>query len=256
MPLSHPKRPSARRSFIISPYSPDRDGKLIAALPTRCPKGVEADTPCAIKAKGWRKRKTGPGFPLRVLWCKSHNEHFTLYPPGYAPYQRAPVLRLAPDGARVLDEEGKALAGAKSFEGTLFEAVIEARQKRPWARNSNKGVPDRWWSTQGRHLALALRLTGVSESTDERLQETLAMVLGVRQLVIHEVAQRPKRGYEERGKAAWSVLRLVPRGRIRALRLLLCGYLIGKWGEPWSWDPRRGALERLPFRFAGTAAPT
>ena len=256
MALSQAKRPSARRSFIISPYSPDRDGKLIAALATRCPKGVEADTACTIKAKAWRKRKTGPGFALRVVRCKTHNEHFTLYPPGYAPYQRAPVLHLAPDGARILGEEGKALAGAKSFEGTLFEAVLDARQKRPWARNSNKGVPDRWWNTQGRHLALALGLTGISESTDERLKEKLAMVLGVPQLVIHEVAQRPKPGYEERGKAVWSVLRRVPRGRGGALRLLLCGHLIGRWGEPWNWDPRRGALERLPFRFAGTAAPT
>jgi hypothetical protein len=45
-------------------------------------------------------------------------------------------------------------------------------------------------------------------------------------------------------------------GQSRALRLLLCGHLIGQWGEPWSWDPRRRVLERLPFRLGATAAPT
>ena len=253
--VSQVRRRSARRSFIVSPYRPGPEGQMLAEIPTRCPEGAEESTECAIGRKDRRKRKTGPGFPLAVMSCKTHEACFTLYPPGYAPFLRAPVVRLAPDGSAILDEDAKALRGTKSFEGTAFQAVVDAMQGRAWARNSAAGVPDRWWSTQGRQITAALRLTGICPSTDERLEAELALILGVPQIFLRQEARRPKPGYRERGEAAWRILRRVPRGRSRALRLLACGCRIGRWGEPWVWEPRRRSLERTPFRFDRTAAP-
>jgi hypothetical protein len=74
--------------------------------------------------------------------------------------------------------------------------------------------------------------------------------------LIRQAAQEELSGYQARGTAVWRVLRRAHRGRSLALRLLLCGYLIGRWGEPWTWDPKRRTLERLPFLAGSTAAPT
>jgi hypothetical protein len=191
-----------------------------------------------------------------VVQCVKHRKHFTLYPPGYAPYQRLPVVQLAPDGSAKRDQQGKALTGASAFEGTVFQAALDAKQGHAWARNSERGVPDLWWNTQRRHLALALRLTGVSDGVDDALREQLRAALGVDPFVIRGEARRELSGYQARGCAVWRVLRKVPRGRGRASRLLLCGHLVAQWGEPWSWNPARRTLERLPFLAGSTAAPT
>ena len=45
---------------------------------------------------GWRDRKTGPEHPLRVVRCLTHENAFTLYPEGFVPYGRVPVLVVKP----------------------------------------------------------------------------------------------------------------------------------------------------------------
>ena len=91
-------------NFIVTPYFHTRDG-LHAALPARCPAHIDADTPCTIRVHAWRHRKTGPAFPLRIAKCETHRAYFTLYPHGFSPYARDPVIRCAPDGTTILPEE-------------------------------------------------------------------------------------------------------------------------------------------------------
>jgi hypothetical protein len=209
-----------------------------------------------VRKKSTRARKTGPGFPLSVLKCHTHAEHFTVYPPGYAPYQRVPVLALSPDGAAILGEDQKAAKGPAVFEGSIFGAALDARRRRAWARSSEGGAPERWWSTQGRHLDLALRLTGISRSVSERTRELVAAVLGVALLFLREGAREELHGYHERGTAVSKILSKVRGGRQRALRLLVAGHLVGCWGRPRSSDRRGRTLEDLPFPVSGTPAPT
>jgi hypothetical protein len=187
---------------------------------------------------------------LVVVRCATHRKHFTLYPPGYGPYLRKPVVDLAADGTEPLGPAGSPL---HAFEGTLFDAALDAAEGKAWARDSHRAQmpPELWWSTQGRHLALTVRFLGLVAGMQASLREAIAAVLGVDLLLLHELARTVARtpGYRAKGRAILEVLGRVVSRRDRAHRLLHCAYLIGHVSLPLLWDARRRVLERLPFPF-------
>lgn len=244
MPTSYPDAPRSHRPFIVTPYVVGSGGKLEPEMPSACTKGASAGEWCRLSMHHWRKRKTGPGHPLAVIACRTHDVGFTLYPPGYGPYRRQPLQRLSPDG-RALGVETD--PDAAELAGTLFEAASDARAGRAWARAGDAGdrLPERWWSTQGRHLGLAARLVGIASELAEKMRERVAAVLSVGTLALMEKSKA--RGYREIGEAVCAVLAAVGRGPRRSRQLLLCGHLVGRWGEPMHWDARSGVLRRSPF---------
>ena len=252
VPLFHAVRPSARRVFISAAYTLDDCGVLRVELPCSCPLRQASDPPCKIARHQERQRKTGPGFALVVAVCRTHRKHFTLYPPGYPPYRREPLVELAPDGSEPL---GEASTASSHFEGTLFQAAFDARDGKAWARNSHAGVEDRWWATQLRHLDLSLRIVGLHRGLTDQERETIAATLGVDQLMLREHATRTT-GYRARGAAVAELLERLPRGPRRQLSLLHSGHVIGHWAEPVSWDHRRSVFEGVPFRAPGIEHPT
>jgi hypothetical protein len=189
-----------------------------------------------------------------VVKCYTHGIFFTLYPPGFGPYQRKPILQLTPEGRPVLHE--KTDEPLPDFHGTLFQAALDGAKRKPWARNSDGEIPDSWWSTQGRHLLLALQLLGLLRTTTDRVRETIAAVLSVACLLLRDESRAIDTGYQGRGRAVCTVLEALTGGEVRAIRLLFCGYVTGKWGRPWIWDASRRCLETLPFPAMGTTAPT
>ena len=246
MPASYLDAQRSHRPFIVTPYVARTDGELEAQMPSSCPRGAGAVEPCRLSLHHRRSRKTGPEHPLAVIACRTHGVAFTLYPPGYGPWRRQSVERLSPDGRALgveIDLE------AAEFAGTLFEAAADARAGRAWARDGGASdrPPERWWSTQGRHLALAARLVGVAAELCDKTRERLAAVLSVGTLLLRDKAKA--RGYRAIGDAVCSVLTALGRGPRRARRLLLCGHLVGCLGEPMYWDARRGVLHRSPFRL-------
>jgi hypothetical protein len=250
MPESYPTRPSARRPFVVTPYVLVADGNLVPELPDRCPRAeTTTGSRCRISAHHYRKRKTGPGFPLMVARCGEHGCAFTLYPPGYAPYRRQAVVRVGPDGAGMDDDEPETLE--RKFESTLFEAAVDASGGHAWAREPVDGLSEQWWSTQGRHLSLASRIVGVARDLSDRVREAVAAALPVDTLSLRELAHSV--GYRARGRSVCTVLRRLHSAAVAAVRLLRCGHLIGHWGEPLHWDPKRHVLERDPFPLASTA---
>ena len=222
-------------------------------MPLRCPRCAKDGQPCNIRTHHSRKRKTGPGFPVTVARCKTHRKHFTLYPPGFGPYDRKPVIRCAPDGAAVPPEgSSKHLT---EFEDTLFHAAVEAKKGCAWARNSERGVPTHWWTTQLRHLALGARLLGLAHDLGDRVRDSIAATLRIPGLLLRE--HGVARGYRAIGAAICTVLEKLGGGASdRALRLLHCRHLADDRPCPRTWDPMRKRFERLPFRHSGTAAPT
>lgn len=254
MALSHTQRPRARRDFIVTPYYPDASATLEPLRPTLCP-WMSSKESCSLSEHHRRERKTGPCFPLVVLVCRVHGHAFTLYPPGHAPYQRWAVLRLGPDGSVVVGEGEREKLW--EYESTLFEAARWARAGRAGGRESGVDPPELWWSTQGRHLQLAARLVGVSRGQDRRDRDTVAETLAVDALLLHEQARlvvtRP--GYRILGQAICRVLGALRGGALRARRLLLCGYLVGHWGEPLHWDAVRRCFRRSPFPPLPSARP-
>lgn len=227
---------------------------MVPCMPTCCPVGaIGGGEACSISAHHWRNRKTGPPFALLVARCRIHGCAFTLYPPGFAPYRRQTLLRVSPQGEPIL---GVGRSSPEVLSSTLFEAAADSCRGRPWARDSGdeEDLPERWWGTQGRHLKLAAALVGVARSLSAKVRESIATMLSVPALMLYERSR--SRGYRAIGCCVCEVLeRLLTRGR-RVFALLVCGHLIGHWGEPLWWDAHRGLVERSPFCATGTTAMT
>ena len=223
---------------------------MVASVPKCCPRHlVDGRRPCSMRVVHIRTRKTGPPHPLAVARCATHGVAFTLYPAGYAPYQRQPTLGLAPDGSAVEPDSSSPHDPLDaSFSTSLFEAALDASKGHAWARDSAASpgvIPDRWWSTQCRYLARAACLLALSATTSELTCTTIAMLLSVELIVL-----RPPlgaQGYRALGGAIRRVLEQIRGGARRALRLLYCGHVAGLWGEPLHWDAGRDAYERSPF---------
>jgi hypothetical protein len=99
-----------REPFLCAPYVADEKGKFHPAEKiTQCPwaRGSER---CRLRKHDFRKRKTGPGIPLRILRCQSHGRHFTVYPIGHVPYGRQPVVAVDLGGYPVEAKEKEGVA--------------------------------------------------------------------------------------------------------------------------------------------------
>ncbi len=255
MSQSYTEPPRQSRPFICTPYFPGPDGRLTATMPDRCPArtcGGCVPSDCVLQTDHNRHRKTGPPHPLAVVRCHTHGGAFTLYPPGYAPYRRQSVLRLSHDGSPIFREKDRDVERA-DFDGTLFESALDARDGVAWARESGEVSPDaptRYWAGQGRHLRLAARITGIACELSEQVRLSIAKVLSVDWLDLHEGGQAT--GYRSIGKAICSVLAKLQGRARRARALLICGAVVGSWGEPLHWDAKRRVLERVPFPLHGT----
>ncbi len=85
---------------------------LPVQMPDRCLLNGEGNAEdCRIGGGFWRARSTGPRHPLRVVRCRTHNVAFTLYPEGYLPYGRMPVLS-EPDEAGEIDTKASLVGAA------------------------------------------------------------------------------------------------------------------------------------------------
>jgi len=86
----------------------------------QCP-WSESAASCRIGKKGFRKRKTGPRFPVEVLRCSSHGQYFTVYPMGHVPYGRVCMAPVDPAGYSLDVAAGDGEGGAFCrWRDTLF----------------------------------------------------------------------------------------------------------------------------------------
>lgn len=165
------------------------------------------------------------------------------------PYGRLAVAAAAWDGS----EEPTV---AKMFGGTLFDASLDAADGTAWKRE-NEGGSDKWWPKQGRHVAAAVQIFGVSPDLDLAVRHAQAAALEVDLLLLIEmavlIANAP--GYRSRGKAAVAVLEKVANNGGVLRRVLAAGHRVGLWGPPLRWDSRAKRLRPWAFRGDGTRPP-
>lgn len=252
-----PRRAAALlRPFVLVQYLPGAGGRLTPEPPDRCPRSLEEQAAgnCAVRIDHVRRRKTGPEFPLTVCRCRPHGIAFTLYPAGFAPYQRQPTLRVGPGGEAVLPDAASVTLISRDFDGSLFEAAFSAAAGEPWARDSDAFVPERWWSTQLRRLSFASRLLGLAAEIGTEVRVSIAHVLDVPALRLQDLGGALT-GYRTAGTAISSVLSALRRVPKRAFDLLTCAHLAGFWGEPVRWLGGHG-YRRIAFpALATTGGP-
>ena len=225
---------------------------MIPVLPTEGPCSTWDERPCRLGSHHDRKRKTGPCLPLRVMRCHTHGHGFTLYPPGHVPYGRKPLAPVAWDGSWI---QGR--RGAQRFQGTFFEAALDAERQVAWPEKSSAGSGPGCFSTQARHLKQAAALLGVDPELNGKAREWVAATLSVSGQVLHDGAQRvaSRPGYQSRGQAVRAVLdELLPWASLFE-RLALSGLAPGLWPPVQVWhDPAR-KWHSTVFHGPGTRSP-
>jgi len=138
---------------------------------------------------------------------------------------------------------------ARKVAWTLFEAAFDGAAGHAWARDSETGPVDRWWSTQGRHLDRGLALLGAAPDEPEPVREQIAATLGVDTLLLRESARQVsgEAGYQTKAQVIVEILRVARRDSRRALRLCGAAYLARLWGRPRAWLEDRKRLREFAF---------
>jgi len=112
-------------AFICTPYVVDPQGRRRPTEGiTQCPwaKGSER---CRLKKPDWRERKAGPCMALRLIYCRSHSRHFTIYPMGHVPYSRMRVLPVDAAGHPIESSEDRLVGdreAAARWEGSWLRS--------------------------------------------------------------------------------------------------------------------------------------
>ena len=211
--LSIPTRPRACRDFVVGDYCPA--GQLVR-VPLEC-LYADDDVACLVVEHHRRRRKTGPLHPLVVCRCEVHDVGFTVYPPGFVPYARRPIL-----------------AGPAQHDvPALFEVARESAEG-PWERVAHGGT-DRWWATQRRLLERAAEVFGLLEVS---LRVVVSVVAGISLTALEEAAVA--RGVRARGAALTRLRRGLDTDALIAL-----GGLTGCWGTAWKAAFGGGRLQPL-----------
>ena len=247
-------RPQAEASgFLSTDYVADAKEARLRPVEgiDRCPRAVEGI--CAISKHAWRSRKTGPGFPLRILQCRTHPHYFTVYPLGFTPYARQ---ALAPLASAVRAAASGSPAISSPWDRTVFEAAVRAAEGKLGLRDVIHGDPvEARYVTGRRRTQRAGLLLGLAAQTDERVAEVVAQSLGLLGLD-HQAGRRAfSRAHTrcDQGTAIVSMLHVLPTTGALETRLLGAGFLVGLWGRPALWDARTSSRTFPPF--AAPSAP-
>lgn len=116
---------------------------------------------CQVRRHEKRERAFGPGYPLQVVVCVTHEVCFTLYPYGWTPWGRQPVLAM---------QRRRAV-----WHKTVFLAAVAAATGQLWPEEAD-GEDGSWRraSTQRRQIGRAghiLGLWGTKTHRDHALEE-------------------------------------------------------------------------------------
>jgi len=226
--------PTSTQTFVIVAFIADADAVLHPVLPTQCPSAASADGRCRLRIDHYRDRKTGPTHALPVFRCADHPERrFTGYPPGFAPYQRQPVIFYSASGTLLRDAEHNKIC----LDATLFQASRDAAVGIRWPKQGALfNLPSQ--RTQERHLDQIMDLLGVHPAQDDAARERQATCLDVDALAIRDAAATAAktRCWTQHGRAAGAVLNELCLDDKLLDRLMNAGHEAGLWPAPQRWD--------------------
>lgn len=235
---------------MISPYTIDPlEGTPTPVLPTVCPLHATDDRACRIKNSHRRDRKTGPDFSIFVVVCKEHNIGFTLYPPGYYPYSRHTLAPVSSAGSLPAEQ-----AENHRFNGTLFDASIDAAAGNVWCQESTENSLTPRRTTQNRHLRRIAELFGIGADGERRQREEVSEILMVPGQLLYDcsISLAVTSAIELKGMIIAGILDQLPFVTTIFQRLAEVGAGAGLWPPPLFCNPRDRRLHPTPFRSIRT----
>ena len=201
----------SNRIFVTGLYHVAKDGGIEAKIPERCPR-AESDGTCGITKFSTRKRTYGMGYPLWICICSNHNYHFTVYPPGWIPFARNPIVHLTPDGKPIeIVHSDTDSEDASPWSFTMFKAIIAAAAGRLWPEEKQLGVADSLLPvnyqgvarTQKRCIKVFMKTFGLLKNSHHKLRERVCDLLGIEMTTLQN--SREKMNTRSRGPPLWQV---------------------------------------------------
>jgi len=232
----------------VACYSIGDDGGVEAEIPDVCSLEPGSKAVCAVARHHLRSRLTGPQHDLIVVRCRTHQRAFTLYPPGFVPYGRVPLMLRSPNGGTAVD------LGAE----TLFSAATDAAAGTIWPESD-----PRFWnvggvrSTQRRRVARAALLLGIATLTEASRERVAAAIEVPFTRLRDRSGEAMSRSVITCAQAVWATFEEAQSGTRDLLsRLLAAGEIVGLWAQPLRWEPalRRFRSLSSPFRQPGTSS--
>ncbi len=210
-------------------------------MPSAGPCQVESNSRCDLRIKDFRDRKTGPEISLCVVYCKTHDAYFTLYPPGHVPYGRTALVDLTLSGEELEQDRGP------PFTGTYYQAALDGEQGRAWPKESAEGSQVPRFETQKRHLTRCCTQFSILDKTNWEKATDAIKVAGIVLKQASEILKFHK-GYRMMGSCICKIIRQITPTIQTFLGLASCGYYAGIWPEIQWWDESVGRYRRAPFR--------
>jgi hypothetical protein len=201
----------SNRIFVTGLYHVAKDGGIEAKIPERCPR-AESDGTCRITKFSTRKRTCGMGYPLWICICSNHNYHFTVYPPGWIPFARNPIVHLTPDGKPIeIVHSDSDSEEASPWSFTMFKSVIAAAAGRLWPEEKQLGVtgsplPVNYHGvarTQKRGIKFFMKTFGLLQQSHHKWREKVCDLLGIEMAMLQN--SREKMNARSRGPPLWQV---------------------------------------------------
>lgn len=238
--------PSLNQIFVVVPYREGKESGIFTAIfPDKCPLCGPEDNPCRLGLHHLRFRVYGPSYPLCVAICHEHGKIFTMYPPGWTPYGRKPIIHVAEDDSPV-----DAGIGIDRFVGTTFDAALDAATGKLWPQNANSGPAVPLRSTQSRQLRRTSILFGLDQQDKDSFFTELIGLLDVPGQILADSSQQFKiaKNIEARGRAISDILNRLPSSAFLFQRLAAAGNAVGLWPPLFYWDANRQILLPPLFR--------
>ena len=219
------------RPFFVSPYHLSEQKVLRPETPTFCIKNLSNNEACCIVLKELRCRKCGPPFPLYVFACEKHLVSFTIYPPGWCPYGRMPLISLAPDGSAFAKDDHNTDAPS------LISDAMDAVEGKKWPESARSNLYDKGvFKTQKRYISGLLKLFGIAAKCSDKHREHVTAKLGIALADLQRIHLRirdgPKLWWREKGaqlKELFTILHPLPR---HAASIQILGSEVEFWGQP------------------------
>lgn len=190
--------------FYSGDYLVLPDGQVFVNPPKFCPRATASQC-CNVRLREKVERKCGPGHKLCIYICRTHEKILRIYPLGWTPYSREPIVG-----------SGSVFALLKAFSESSHSPM--------------RGVEGRSLKTLYRKMHLALLLLGCLEEGTESCRCESGQLLGYPSIELNNLFEEIRAGPCLRSRAE-ALISVINPSVNATKRWIHCGTTKKCWGE-------------------------